>query len=242
MVTQRVSIAFINVSSSLFGITAAACHRVHLSNMWKMMCFPTNNRSHSTWWLNVSAISTLLALLGPGFIHSRQTLQVCTISGMRSNTLSATPTRSRNRRMVVSEACHHRTCSFRNVSRMALSFGVRKSLTTRPMSKSVQLCGFSGLSPASRNERRTLCSASGPRPRRSGRGSSCGSGLGTGSRTNLPFRITCLVTMRPPGKSSGSSAASAPWPPPPAASAPWPLPPLPPAAAGPPPSSRIRSR
>ena len=147
MLTQAVSIALIRVSSSLFGTTTAACHRVHRSIMWKIMFLWTNNRSHSTCWLNLSDISTLQAVLGPGFVHSRHTRHVLTISGIRSRTRSATPTRCRKRFMVCSEACHHRTCSLRSESRIADSLLVLKMRTTRPMSKSLQLYGCSGLSP-----------------------------------------------------------------------------------------------
>ena len=142
-----VSMAMMRVSSSLVGMTIAACHLVHLSIMWKMINLRTNRRSHSTCWLNLSAISVLHALLGPGLANSRQTVQVLTVLGIRSRTFWATPTRSRNRFMVCSEACHHRTWSLRNVRRIAASRFVRKTLITRPMSKLLQSWGFSGLSP-----------------------------------------------------------------------------------------------
>ena len=45
------------------------------------------------------------------------------------------------------DACHQRTWSFRSVSRWAPDPPVRKSLTTLPMSKSVQSDGFSGFVP-----------------------------------------------------------------------------------------------
>ena len=58
---------------------------------------------------------------------------------------------------------------------MAPSLFVRKSLTTLPMSKLDQSCGFSGLSPLSLHALRCLGSMSGPRP--------C---LGSGSAWLLP--------------------------------------------------------
>ena len=147
MVIHPVSMAFINVVSSLFGTTRAACHLVHLSSIWKMMNLCTNKRSHSTCWLNASASCTLQALLGPGLAHCRHTEQVLQISGISSSTRSATPMCFRKRVMVCSEACHHRTCSFRRDSRMAASRFVRKMRTTRPMSNLLQSWAASGLSP-----------------------------------------------------------------------------------------------
>ena len=139
-----------SVSSSLLGMTAAACHLVHRSSMWKMMCLCTKSKSHSTCWLNLSESSVLLTFAGPGRAHFRHVGQLCTTPGIMSRTLSATPTRSRNRRMVSSEACHQRTCNFLRVSRMAVSVLVRKTRTHRPMSKLVQSAGLSGVVPASR--------------------------------------------------------------------------------------------
>ena len=74
------------VVDSLSGMTIAACHLVQRSSMWKMMLFLMNKRSHSTWLLKVSAISVEQILSGPGLDHCLQTRQVCTISGMSSNT------------------------------------------------------------------------------------------------------------------------------------------------------------
>ena len=141
---HMVSMAFISVSSSLSGTTTAACHLVHLSSMWNIMYFRMNIKSHSTCWLKVSGSSRLHELLGPGLAQVRQTLHVCTVLGMRSNTFCDTPTRSRKRFITCSEACHHLTCNFRRVRRMAPSLLVLKRRTTFPMSKSVQSCGFSG--------------------------------------------------------------------------------------------------
>ena len=147
MLNQTSSKAFINVSSVLSGISLAACHLVHLSNMWKIMCLSTSIRSHSTWVLKVSAISTEHAFAGPGLCHSRQTRQVYTISGMSSNTSLFTPTLSRNLCMVDSEACHHLTCNFLRVGLMAPGCGVLNNLTTPPISKFVQSVGLSGFEP-----------------------------------------------------------------------------------------------
>ena len=80
--THNVLMTLHRASSVLSSTSTAACHRVHLSNMWKMMCLWTNNKSHSTWWLKVSANSVLHTLFGPGRVHSLHTLQVSTISGM----------------------------------------------------------------------------------------------------------------------------------------------------------------
>eukprot|EP00974_Lingulodinium_polyedra_P017560 1703627-Lingulodinium_polyedra.AAC.1 len=71
------------------------------------MNFRANNKSHSTCSANLSTSSILQTLLGPGLAHPQQTRQVCTISGMRSNTVCDTPTRSRNLFMAPTEACHH---------------------------------------------------------------------------------------------------------------------------------------
>ena len=149
METHISSMALMSVSSSLFGISLPACHRVQRSSMWKMMCFPMKIKSHSTWVLNLSGSSMLHAVSGPGLAHSLQTRHVCTISGIKSLTFWDTPTRSRKRLMVLAEACHHLTCSFRSESRMALSLFVRNNRTTRPMSKFVQSSGRSGLLPTS---------------------------------------------------------------------------------------------
>ena len=164
MTTIRESMALMSVSPSLLGITTAACHREHRSSIWKMMYLWTKRRSHSTCWLNFSASSVLLTLAGPGRAHSRHTGQLCTTSGSMSRTLSATPTRSRKRRIMSSEACHQRTCSFRSVCLIAVSLLVRKIRTHRPMSKLVQSAGLSVLVPSSRYVLRSRCSRSGPLP------------------------------------------------------------------------------
>ena len=87
-VTHNVLMALHRVSSVLSSINMAACQRVHLSSMWKMMCLWMNNKSHSTCWLKLSENSVLQTLLGPGRAHSRHTLQVSTISGIRRKTSS----------------------------------------------------------------------------------------------------------------------------------------------------------
>ena len=74
--THSSSMARVSVSSVLSGTSLAACHRVHRSIMWKMMCLWMKSRSHSTCELKVSATSTLLALDGPGLAHSLHTWQV----------------------------------------------------------------------------------------------------------------------------------------------------------------------
>ena len=143
--------------------TRLACQRVHLHSTWKMMCLWTKTKSHSTCSLNLSGISTLHTLSGPSLTHSRHTLHVWTMSGMRCRTFSDTPTLSKNLFITCSEACHQRTWSFLRASLMAPSRLVRKSLTTRPISKLVQSLGFSGLSPWSLHARLCLGSWSGPR-------------------------------------------------------------------------------
>ena len=65
--THRVTIAFMSVSATLTGITAAACHRVQRSNMWEIIWLRMNSKSSSTCLLSWSGRSVLHALLGPGF-------------------------------------------------------------------------------------------------------------------------------------------------------------------------------
>ena len=74
-----------------------------------------------------------------------------------------TPTFSRKRFMVSSEACHHRTCSFRRTSRMALSRSVLKRRMDLPTLKSSHELGFGAPTAVSVQVRRTRCSRSGPR-------------------------------------------------------------------------------
>ena len=69
---------------------------------------------------------------------------------MSFNTSWGTPARSRNLRIVSAEACHHLTCNFRSVRLIAPGLFVRKSRTTRPISKLDQSSGFSVFAAASR--------------------------------------------------------------------------------------------
>ena len=155
MVDHILSSARINVADSLSSMAHAASHRVHLSTMWKIMLLCMKTKSHSTCWLNVSGRSIFIALLGPGWLHARQISHVAQISGIIRNTWSGTPTRSRNFVITFADACHQRTCSLRRDNLIALSRFVRNSRTTLPISKLDQSAGFSGLSPASRQVRRT---------------------------------------------------------------------------------------
>ena len=123
----------------------------------------TNKMSHSTCSLNLSGMLRLLALLGPGLCHSRQTRHVSQICGIYSKTFSATPARLSSCVICLALACHQRTCSLRNVARMADSLSVRSSLVTLPISKVVQSPALTGLVPWSCQVLRCLGTMSGPR-------------------------------------------------------------------------------
>ena len=74
-----------------------------------------------------------------------------------------TPTFSRKRFIVNSEACHHRMCSFLRTRRIAPSRSVRSSLIDLPTLKSNHEFGLSAPTAVSVQVRRMRCSRSGPR-------------------------------------------------------------------------------
>ena len=166
-------------------------HRVHLSTMWKMMCFIANIRSASACLLKLSGSSADAMLCGRGRARFRHTAHVCVMDGVTPSAAFGTPALSSRRAVEAADACHQRMCNFRSERLIWAALPRHESRITRALSKWDQSSAWLGPAAAFVNRRRARCSWPGPRPRRAELGlppSVCASGfrlpsssLGTGS-------------------------------------------------------------